>query len=237
MHKVVAAFPVLPGKDPRAIADMLRSRPDEWRESRRRQGVHVERAYEQVTPMGTFVIAYIESDRPFAEVNAAVATSDLAIDKEFAAMIKDVHGVDITVPPPGEPPETIGDWVDENVTERKAGLAFVAPIQPGAEERGRAFADEAYVQRRGDHATSRRALGVTHETVCLNPTPAGSVICVYLEGDDPVDGNRRFAESRSDYDVWFKERCTTVFAPDIDFNQPLPPITEIFDSERLPIAR
>jgi hypothetical protein len=237
MNKVAAVFPVLPGKDAGSVAAVLKARPDEWRESRKRQGVHMERAYEQPTPMGTFVIAYIESDRPFAEVNAETANSELPIDQDFMKEIASVHGFDATQPPPFDPPEVLGDWVDENVSERKRGLAFCAPVMPGAEDTGRAFAKEAFEKRRAEHAASRRALGITHETVVLNHGPQGDVIAVYIEGDDPVEGNRRFAASRSDYDVWFKEQCTHVFPPQIDFNQPIPPVTEIFDSERMPVAR
>ena len=77
----------------------------------------------------------------------------------------------------------------------------------------------------------------THEFVFLNHTPMGDVLCVYFEGDDPVESNRRLAASRSDYDVWFKERCKEIFPPEIDVNQPLPPITQIFDSQEILVAR
>jgi hypothetical protein len=236
MEKVAALFPVLPGKDARDVARIFEGRDEEYRESRRRHGVHMERVFEQVTPMGTFLIAYLESDRPFGETNAALAQSDLQIDKDFLQAIKEVHGFDATQPPPGEPPELLGDWVDDSVSSRKRGLAFCAPVRPGAEEIGRAFAKEAFETRRAEHTASRRALGVTHETVVLNHGPMGDVVCVYLEGDDPVEGNRRFAESRSDYDVWFKEECKKVFPPEIDFNQPLPPISPIFDSQEVLVA-
>jgi hypothetical protein len=61
MHSSVMVFPVLPGKDPRTIADEMRSRPREYEESRRRLGITLERAYLQHTPMGDFVTAYTES--------------------------------------------------------------------------------------------------------------------------------------------------------------------------------
>jgi hypothetical protein len=235
MNKVAAVFPVLPGKDAKTVAEVLTARPDEWRTSREKQGVHFERAYEQPTPMGTFVIAYIESDRPFAEVNAESAKSDLPIDQDFMSQAAIVHGFDPTQPPPFDPPEVLGDWVDENVTERKPGLAFCVPVMPGAEDTGRAFAKEAYEKRRDELAASRRALGITHDTVVLNHGPQGDVIAVYLEGDDPVEGNRRFAASRSDYDVWFKDQCKRVFPPEIDLNEPVPPVNTLFDSERMPV--
>jgi hypothetical protein len=237
MDKLVGLFPVLPGKDPRVVGRVMEGRAEEYRESRRRLGIHLERAYEQVTPMGTFVIAYIESDRPFMETAPQLVSSGLAVDRDFVAGIKDVHGMDPAQPPAGEPPELLGDWVDEGVSARKRGLAFCAPVAPGAADIGRAFAKEAFANRRDEHTQSRRAHGITHEAVMLNHTPMGDVVCVYLEGDDPVEGNRRFAESRSDYDVWFKNECRRVFPPEVDFDQPLPPITQLFDSEEFRAGR
>lgn len=237
IEKLVGLFPVLPGQDSRAVAAILKARPDEYAEARRRQGVHMERAYEQVTPMGTFVIAYLESERPFGETTAAMTRSDLAIDADFIRAIKEVHGFDATQPPQGEPPELLADWVDEAVTTRKRGLAFCAPVMPGATETGRAFAREAYETRRDELTASRRAQGASREVVTLNHTPMGDVICVYVEADDPVEGNRQFAASRSEFDVWFKERCREIFPPEVDFNQPLPAIAEIFDSQEALVAR
>lgn len=237
IEKLVTLFPVLPGQDSRAVAAILKARPEEYVEARRRQGVHMERAYEQVTPMGTFVIAYLESERPFGETTAAMTRSDLAIDGDFIRAIKEVHGFDATQPPRGEPPELLADWVDETVTTRKRGHAFCAPVMPGATEIGRAFAREAYETRRDELTASRRAQGGSREVVTLNHTPMGDVICVYIEGDDPIEGNRQFAASRSEFDVWFKERCREVFPPQVDFNQPLPAIEEIFDSQEVLVAR
>lgn len=237
MYKTAAAFPVLPGKDASQVAAVLRSDPSGYVESRRRAGVHLERAYEMPTPMGTFLITYIESDGPFAEGAAAVAQSDLPIDRAFVAAIKDVHGIDITVPAPGEPPEVVGDWVDETVTERKHGLAFCVPVMPGQTELGRALTTEAYETRRDELTASRRAKGVSRETVVLNHTPAGDVAAVYFEADDPVEANRAFTQSQSPYDVWFREQLSRIFPPDANLSVPLPPITEVFDSQEFLVAR
>ena len=146
-------------------------------------------------------------------------------------------GFDATQPPPGEPPELLADWMDETRTARGRGLAFCAPVRPGATEKGRAFAHQAYEARRDELAASRRAQGVTREVVTLNHTPMGDVVCVYVEGDDPVQGNKQFAESRSEFDVWFKDRCKEIFPPEVDFNEPLPAIAEIFDSQDVLVAR
>ncbi|HEX6539501.1 MAG TPA: hypothetical protein VF155_10005 [Candidatus Dormibacteraeota bacterium] len=237
MYKAVAVFPVLPGKDARQVSEVLRADPSGYIESRRRLGVSIERAYEMATPMGTFLMSYLESDRSFAEAGAAIAQSELPIDRAFVAAVQEVHGIDLTQPPPGPPPEVFGDWEDETVTARKRGLAFCAPVLPGQTEFGRRFCEEAYVTRRDELTSSRRALGVTRETVCLNSSPAGDVVGVYFEADDPVEGNRRFAGSQAPYDAWFKEQLRQLFPPAVDLSQPLPAITEVFDSQEILVAR
>jgi hypothetical protein len=64
-------------------------------------------------------------------------------------------------------------------------------------------------------------------------TPQGDVVAVYLEGEDPFEGNRRFAASTAPYDVWFKDELKKISPPYIDFNQPVPGIEQIFDSEAI----
>ena len=75
---------------------------------------------------------------------------------------------------------------------------------------------------------------MTREEVFLNQTPAGDVIVVYLEADDPTEANRLFAVSNSPFDRWFKEQCRGIFPPEIDFDQPVPANEEIFSWTREP---
>lgn len=233
MARLVFPAPVLPGKQASSVADAMRNRLPEYEESRRQKGIVVERAYEMATPMGSFAIGYIETEGTSTQdAMMAMGVSQLPIDVAFRAALLDVHGMDMSQPPPGPPPEVLGDWRDPDVKDRRRGLAFLAPVMPGATDFGRSFAHQAWHERVDEHTASRRALGVTQETVCLNATPMGDIICVYLEGDDPVEGNRRFAESRSEYDTWFKQQCRSIFPPEIDFDEPLPPIGTIWDFTR-----
>ena len=232
IHRYVLPFPVAPGKsdeDAASVAEYFKANMDEYRESRKRLGTTMERAYLQPTPMGSIVIGYVEGQRPFGEWIQAIVTSDLEIDRRFVAMVADIHGVDVRQPPAGPPPETIGEWVDPDVTTRGKGLAFVVPVLPGMDDAGKAFTHEAFVTRRAEMTESRRAIDQNVEVVTLSVTPMGSMACGYLEGTDPVDGNRRFAASTRPFDVWFKEQLKGLFPPNIDFNEPLPPITELFD--------
>jgi hypothetical protein len=236
MHRYAQPFPVLPGKsdaDARGVADYFHAHPDDYRESRRRAGVTLERAYLQKTPMGSFVVAYIESERDPASTAAALANGSSALDRRFAEHIKEVHGFDITQPPPGPPPETIGEWRDDLVTGIRKGFAFTAPLLPGMVDAGRAFTNEAFVTRRDEFAASRRGFNNNAEVVTLHHTPMGEVIAAYLEGEDPVEGNRKFSASSAPFDRWFRDELKKLFPPEIDFDQPVPGVEEIFDSQKL----
>ncbi len=232
MGKTATAAPVLPGQDPRTVGAMFTARMDEYRESRGRAGITMERAYLMATPMGDFVIAYIEAEGDPNQAMRSIVESDLPIDRDFVAALTQVHGFDLTQPSGLPLPEVIGDWVDPEMTRRKTGLAFVAPLIPGRTDVARQMAHEAFVTRRAELTESRRALGQCVETVVVNSTPQGDVCCVYLEGDDPVEGNRGFAASTRPFDLWFKEQLTTFFPPQIDFSQPVPPVEQIWDYQR-----
>ena len=234
MNRAALVFPVLPGKteaDIRRIADGFKADPEGYFESRRRAGVTLERAYWQHTPMGDFVIGYVESDRSSAEVLGAFTEQATEMDRFFVATVKEVHGVDVTDPPPGPPPETVGEWVDPAVSERRRGMAFCAPLIAGQEDRGRAWAKATFGEE--GMTVSRRALDQNVEVVTLTETPEGPICGVYIEGTDPFEGNRTFAASTEPFDVAFKQELSTLFPPFIDFNQPVPGVTEIFDSEAL----
>jgi hypothetical protein len=236
MPRYVLPFPVVPGKsdaEVKASGEHFRSKPAEYKESRQRAGITVERVYLQKTPMGNFVVAYVESTKSYVDTLPALLDPSLEINRFFADFIKDVHGFDATQPPPGPPPETIAEWSDPAVTTRKKGLAFCAPGIPGKEELGKSFAKEAFVTKIAEFTASRRALKENLEVVSLSATPMGPIICVYIEGDDPVEANRQFAASQSPFDRWFKDECKNIFPPMINFDEPIPPVEAFFDSATL----
>ncbi len=126
----------------------------------------------------------------------------------------------------------MGEWVDAQVTERRKGMAFCGPLIPGTEDQGRAFCRDAF--SRPEMTESRRALQQNFDVVTVVQTPQGPVAAIYLEGEDPWEGNRRFAASTSTFDAWFKGELAKIFPPFIDFGQPIPGVEEIFDSTALP---
>ena len=235
--RAAVPFPVVPGKtidDVRAIARRFEGDPEGWAESRRRLGVTLERAYFQETPMGSFVIAYLETTRPIEEVLTAPAHSDLEIDRWFVDHVRDVHGVDLREMQQAPPLENVGEWIDPDVSTTKRGFAFCAPMLPDMVDEGRAWAAETF--RSEGMTESRRRFGQTKEIVTLVQTPNGPVTGVYLEGDDPVDANARFVASQEQFDVDFRAMLHRLYPPFINFDQPVPGITEFFDSSRLPVS-
>ena len=110
------------------------------------------------------------------------------------------------------------------------------PVVPGKEGEARGFPQEVLGRRDEFEATQRRH-GVTKEEWSLQQTPMGSMVIVRFEAPDVEAALAGLGESNDPFDVWFKERCKEIFPPEIDVNQPLPPITQIFDSQEILVAR
>jgi hypothetical protein len=227
------AFPVLPGKEAviRDLANEMKQRRSEFQQSRQRAGLTLERVYLQKNPDGSsLVVSYVEADGSFGETLRSFLGSDLPIDRYFMEKNSEATGIDFAAGPQAPEPELVGEWVASGVTERRRGFAFAAPLQPGKTDAARQFAQEAYVTRQTEMAESRSSKGLTRERIFLNRTPAGDIAVVYLEGADPVDGNRQFAASNTPFDRWFKDQCKQIFPPFIDLDQPVPRNEEVFSS-------
>ena len=231
MSRIALIFPVLPGKDARDIANEFKSRPREYEESRKRLGVTMERAYLQHTPMGDFIVSYIEAEGNPLESFPKIAQSDLDIDRYFVKAVKEIHGADLTQQMPGPVPETIAAWIDPTAKSRGRGMALCAPLAPGATEKARAFVADAY--HRDEFTASRRRLDVNEELLTLHSTPQGDLVAIYIEGADPFKGNAGFAASQEPFDLWFKEQLTTIFPPAVDFSKPVEGVEEVFDSTKI----
>jgi len=107
-------------------------------------------------------------------------------------------------------------------------LLIALPLPPGGAEKFESFAEQVKA-RLGDHAKSRARVGVNQEVCAIQDMPdGGKLFILCLGGDDPVEGNRLFAESQQAYDRWFKDNVGPIF--NINFDQPIPPISRtVFD--------
>ncbi len=111
MSKLICiAIPVLPGKEEacRKFGETLSgSRHAEFKESRKKLNVR-ERAFYQHTPHGDMVIVTLEGDDPAKAFQDFAAAGD-EFTKWFTASVKEIHGLDLTQPPPGPMPELMVD--------------------------------------------------------------------------------------------------------------------------------
>jgi hypothetical protein len=234
MAKVGFAIPILPGKEDLATKhsiEEIQRRLPEYEESRHRAGVTMERVYLQSNPDGSklFVI-YVEAAEG-ADPIGTFASSGSDFDRWFLDVNQEITGIDFRQPAPGGGPEHVASWAEPGGS-RGTGLAFAVPLLPGKAGALRAWAREAFDDRRQQLTESRLALGQTREEVFLNSSPAGDVAVAYLEGNDPIEANREFAASAATYDRWYKDSLKELFPPFIDFDQPVPANQTIWDWTR-----
>jgi hypothetical protein len=110
MALIAMAFPIPPGKMEqwkKFAADLKGPRRAEFSASRKQFGVR-ERAFLQKTPMGDLVIVTTEGEDPGSFFQRFAAGTD-AFTKWFLAQVSEIHGMDLTKPPPGPMPELIVD--------------------------------------------------------------------------------------------------------------------------------
>ena len=103
--------PILPGKFDqwKSFHDQFESggaHRAEWEDQMRRYGITRQCVSLQRTPHGEFVNVFFEGDDPGAMM-AGLGTSTNEFDMWFAGQIKEVHGIDPAVPPPGPIAELI----------------------------------------------------------------------------------------------------------------------------------
>jgi len=115
MASIASAIPILPGKLEawrQFVAEMHGPRRMEHAASRRRLGITTERAYLQQTPQGEFAVVFFEAP-DVGQMMQGFATSQEPFDIWFREQVLDVHGWDMTQPPPGPLPELVIDWQQE----------------------------------------------------------------------------------------------------------------------------
>lgn len=221
------AMPVQSGKEgliAKEVPEHLRQNIDEVVASYKHHGLTLDRGYLMPSPMGSFYVQYNEATRPFDQVLTSFTESDMEIDRYINQTFAEASGIDLQEAGFTEP-ELIWEYGQPGTT-RGRGVAFCAPVPERQTERLKAFFREA-MSRTEELNASRTAVKITLERGYLNVGPDGDLLCVYLEGTDPVASNEAFAHSTQPYDVWFKKEAEQITG--IDFNQPLPPIEQLWD--------
>jgi hypothetical protein len=110
MPMFAMAIPIAPGKTEafkKFISELNGARRAELVESRKRLGVR-ERSFLQHTPHGDMVVVTLEGANPqkaFAEFGQGTD----AFTTWFKKQVSEIHGMDLSAPPPGPMPELIVD--------------------------------------------------------------------------------------------------------------------------------
>src|SRR5687768_14962240 len=111
MSKMIAmAIPILPGKKEqweKFANELTSNRKNDFNNSRKKLNVH-ERTFLQSTPQGDMVIVTLEGDNP-EQAFADFAKGTDEFTNWFKSQAKEIHGLDLTQPPPGPMPKLIVD--------------------------------------------------------------------------------------------------------------------------------
>jgi hypothetical protein len=110
MAFLAMAMPIPPGKMEqwkKFSSELKGARKAEFSASRKKAGVR-ERTFLQKTPMGDLIIVTLEGDDPVGFFQKFSASDD-PFAKWFVAQASEIHGVDLSKPPPGPMPELVID--------------------------------------------------------------------------------------------------------------------------------
>ena len=104
---------------------------------------------------------------------------------------------------------------------------FAVPILPGKTEAWKSAVAEMTGPRRNEYIEARRNLGITKEVVCLQQTPHGDYVCVYLEAGNVSHILQDMVQATDPFHRWFGEAILKD-AHGMDSSQPLPPANDVF---------
>ncbi|MCZ7582976.1 MAG: DUF6176 family protein [Deltaproteobacteria bacterium] len=222
------AAPVLKGKREtieKFAAAVAADRKEEWDASRRNMGLTYEGVWLQTTPNGDFGVVYMETP-DLKKAMEAVAAGSTDFDKEYAAFLKDVHGIDVT--DASKMPEIHVAFEYDEGKPRQKGYSFLVPVLKGKEQAAKDWIAQVAGPDHEDFVRTRKDLGITFERVFWMDTPGGMVFVVHLESPDPYDSFKRNLASQDPYVVKFLS--TVKDFTGIGFSQgPPPPNPQIVD--------
>ena len=115
MPTIALSLPIVTGETEtfrNAQRRFVGDRRSEFEESRRRLGVRSERGFLQHTAAGDLAIVIFEVDDA-SRMFAGAGSSDAPLDADFRSYLRQVFGLDLTIPPPHPPAEPVFDWSAE----------------------------------------------------------------------------------------------------------------------------
>ena len=112
MGEVAFAAPILPGKLEtwqEFNKELDGARHDEFIASRKRHGITRQRVWHQQTPMGDFAVIHVQGPNAETMMPQIGASTD-PFGVWFRGKVMEIHGLDMTQPPPGPPPALVHEF-------------------------------------------------------------------------------------------------------------------------------
>ncbi|MEO8151285.1 MAG: hypothetical protein ABI723_26880 [Bacteroidia bacterium] len=109
-------------------------------------------------------------------------------------------------------------------------FAMAIPILPGKTEQWKKFANELTGKYYDAFVASRKKLNV-HERTFLQHSPQGDFVLVTLEGDDPQNAFKNFANGNDEFTNWFVKEVKEIHGFDLK-NPPQGPLPELVIDSR-----
>ncbi len=104
--------------------------------------------------------------------------------------------------------------------------AFAAPILAGKTEAWKNAIAEINGARKDAYIQARAALGITKEVACLQQTPHGDYVVVYIEAGSVSGILEKMVAATGPFDMWFKEAVLKE-CHGIEASSPIPPTNEV----------
>jgi hypothetical protein len=104
-------------------------------------------------------------------------------------------------------------------------VCFALLVKTGKTEDARAFMRELDGPRKTEFDKSERRIGIVKESWFLQHLGENDVLIGYMESADFAKSLRQFAQSRDDFDVWFKRQMSEVTGVDLN-HPPAGPLSE-----------
>jgi len=187
----------------------VEKRSTEQLASRKRLGVTKERGYLQQTPEGPLFVVYVEGPRADQFLQNMSQSTD-NYDKWFLQNIQTLHGINLQT---GKPPVIQHAYtLTTSAPINNKSVAFCAPLPKEEVEDWQKF-NRDLKARSPEHIASLERAGVRKQVVCLNDTPQGPVVCVYMEGIDQL-ANLKMWTSDDKFDRWFVSTVSALHGVD-----------------------
>ena len=222
---VAFAAPIMDGKSEawnKFIADTKGDRAEEWGQARAAAGLTREMVWHQASPAGEFAVVYQEGP-DLATVMQRFAASETPIDKEFVAMLGDVHGMDPSQPMPAG--ELLIDYTGEGGPNPAYG--FLVPVVEGKESLAIEFVKGHGGAGAEAFAASRARIGVNRERVWVYG--GGKMLLVVWESAELDQVMPRWVASEDPGDAAFLESVKEFSGIDFRATDPSPPNELVLD--------